>query len=142
VTLSRALASSRIISFCLTASQASPRAWHPVFSRLTPGYLGGKLRSACDPWSVLARPEPPGRLHSSTGSPHELLRSSISRSFGPASALSGLLRGLFSHRSTSHWEQALGLDLRLLRFSLAASWTYVWASRRFSSMSTSRGSDS
>jgi hypothetical protein len=107
VALSRALASFRAISFCLTASHASPRARLPVFSRLTPGNLGGKLRYACDPWSVLARPEPPGRLHSSTGSPHEHLEGSISRWFAVASALSGLLRGLFSSRSTSlgnrHW---------------------------------------
>jgi hypothetical protein len=33
--------------------------------------LGGKLRSVCDPWSVLAKPEPPGRLHTSTGTPYE-----------------------------------------------------------------------
>jgi len=50
---------------------------YPIFSRLTPGYLGGKLRSACNPWSVLARPEPPGRHLSSTGSPHEQSRESL-----------------------------------------------------------------
>jgi len=45
--------------------------------------LGGKLRYACDPWSILARPEPPGRLHTSTGTPYEeiapLARHNISR---------------------------------------------------------------
>jgi len=49
VMLSAALAGSRIISFCLTASHALPRARHPVFSRLTPGYLGGKTEVCLRP---------------------------------------------------------------------------------------------
>jgi len=47
--LSAALAGSRTISFCLAASHALPRARHPVFSRLTPGYLGGKTEVCLRP---------------------------------------------------------------------------------------------
>jgi len=58
--------------------------------------------------------------------PHtSCLRNSMNRIRRVASALSGLLQGLFSDRSTSHWEQAQGLNLRPVRFSLTASWTYV-----------------
>jgi len=58
--------------------------------------------------------------------PHtSCLENSITRILWLASASSGLLRGLFSDRSTSHWEQAQGLNLRRVRFSLTASWTYV-----------------
>jgi hypothetical protein len=33
-----------------------------------------QARSACDPWPIMARSVPPGRLRSSTGSPYEPLR--------------------------------------------------------------------
>jgi len=56
VMLSAALAGSRTISFCLTASHALPRARHPVFSRLTPGYLGGKTEVCLRPL-VCCRPD-------------------------------------------------------------------------------------
>jgi len=55
------------------------RARHPVFSRLTPGYLGGKLRYACDPWSVIGQTRasrPPPLQHRV---PTRAARNSISR---------------------------------------------------------------
>jgi len=142
VVLSRALASFRTISFCLTASHASPRARLPVFSRLTPGNLGDKLRYACDPWSVMARPEPPGRLHSSTGSPHEL-------------AQERLLEVADQRRPFPDCSGAFSVAGRPALGTGTKAWTYngsVSASRHpgrtyepldvFISLSTSRDSDS
>jgi len=52
--------------------------------------------------------------------------------FSASVSLIRITPGPFQSQVNQPWEQALGLDLRRVRFSLAASWTYVWASRRFS----------
>jgi len=125
VLLSAALAGSRNISFCLTASHAAPG--------VTPCLFSTHARKSWRQAQVCLRPLVCfGQTRASRPPPHQhrvptraAIKNSITRIFRLASALSGLLRGLFSDRSTSHWEQAQGLILRRVRFSLTASWTYV-----------------
>jgi len=84
------------------------------------GRPGGKLRYACDPYPVMARVEPPGRLRSSTGSPYER-RDDCSRNLLTRVSLTGLLRGLFSARRGDTWGRAQALAfIASSHFSLAA----------------------
>jgi hypothetical protein len=71
--LSAALAGSRTITFCLAASQALLGRDILSFLDSRQGILAASSGMLATPGLLLARPEPPGRLHSSTGSPHELL---------------------------------------------------------------------
>jgi len=57
-----ALADFRHIAFVLTESPAMIWALLHCLEWLTSLQLDGKLRSACDPCSIMARTEPPGRL--------------------------------------------------------------------------------
>jgi len=91
---SRRFPRNPILPHGVLSCNVSPIALFP--SNYRPGNLAARLRYACDPWSLMARPEPPGRLHSSTGSPYEL-------TLPPASARTGLLRGLFGHRRGGSW---------------------------------------
>jgi len=60
------------------------------------------LRSACYPCLIKAETEPPGRLHTSTGSPYEPQR------YTASIGCSGLLRGLFRHRQSGFRARTLG----------------------------------
>jgi len=78
---------------------------HDTSSMTHAGYRGGKLWSACDPcpYGQDRASRPPPLQHRV---PIRAASNSISRDLRQASALSGSLRGFFSHRSSGSWEQA------------------------------------
>jgi len=116
VTLSLAFAKSRVITLILADSQAPPWVGASCYARAP----WRQTEVCCDPCSLMARTEPPGRHRSSTGPPYE---SWMCRLLG-VSADVGLIRiapGPFQSQGEPVWGQVREhLDLLWLQFGLAA----------------------
>jgi len=78
----------------------------------------------------MAKTEPPGRHHSSTGSPYELAFELLSQTSCQALACPNRFGAFSDTGQANHWSARKRGTFRNVLFQPRGSWPYVWASLR------------